>query len=268
MVPLRVSRFSRNVQPRIIGGENAEKGEIPWQVTIIVRSKCGYTHLCGGSIIRSRWVLTAAQCVSDPNPYRYTVFAGMTDLGETDGTAQQFRVSKVIQHENYNYCDQSHDVGLIKIDGSFSFNEYVSRIPLALPDINFRLEGVDTDCMASGFGVTDVGYPSESQFLKVVHLPLINSHECNEIYEWELGEDMICAGYEDGGKGVCWGDVGGPLACRIQGNWTLVGLTSWWFGDCANDRFPGVFARVSYFSTWITKHIDWEQKWTGVNYGG
>ena len=34
----------------------------------------------------------------------------------------------------------------------------------------------------------------------------------------------VCAGYVEGGTGSCYGDAGAPLACNIDGAWTLVGV--------------------------------------------
>jgi len=43
---------------RIIGGSTAARGQIPWQVALIING----AFFCGGSLISERWVLTAAHC--------------------------------------------------------------------------------------------------------------------------------------------------------------------------------------------------------------
>lgn len=45
--------------PRIIGGVEASLGRWPWQVSLYYSNR----HTCGGSIINSQWVVTAAHCV-------------------------------------------------------------------------------------------------------------------------------------------------------------------------------------------------------------
>ena len=50
--------------PFIIGGETAQPGELPWQVSIrYVNNIANYGHVCGGTIISESHVLTAAHCL-------------------------------------------------------------------------------------------------------------------------------------------------------------------------------------------------------------
>ncbi|CAL4218432.1 unnamed protein product, partial [Meganyctiphanes norvegica] len=64
-----VSAPELNIQgTRIIGGQAADYGEYPWQVIIFLFLGTGATQglgLCGGSLIKKNWVLTAAHCFQD-----------------------------------------------------------------------------------------------------------------------------------------------------------------------------------------------------------
>jgi secreted trypsin-like serine protease len=50
-----------NVHGQLIDGQEAEIGQFPWQVMLLLN----LVFQCGGSLISDRWVLTAAHCVEE-----------------------------------------------------------------------------------------------------------------------------------------------------------------------------------------------------------
>ena len=52
-----------SISGRIIGGTETSSNEFPWQVYLFKETNSGARYVCGGSIIDSQWVLTAAHCV-------------------------------------------------------------------------------------------------------------------------------------------------------------------------------------------------------------
>ena len=54
---------------------------------------------------------------------------------------------------------------------------------------------------------------------------------------------MICGGLV---STVCRGDSGGPVVANINGQFTLIGLTSFGLEDSCGTNVPDVFADVSY----------------------
>ena len=62
---------------RIIGGDKAELGEFPWQVSLIKKGKGDRKSriICGGTLISARSVLTASHCLK-LHASKYEVWVG------------------------------------------------------------------------------------------------------------------------------------------------------------------------------------------------
>lgn len=82
---------------RIVGGENAVKGEFPWQASLQTTSSSGWYHTCGGSLIDNEWLLTAAHCVHDRETQKFRVILGEHDTSKNDGTEITIDVVQVRQ---------------------------------------------------------------------------------------------------------------------------------------------------------------------------
>jgi secreted trypsin-like serine protease len=46
------------IQPLIIGGQDADLGQFPWQAFIYIDNSA----LCSASLVMPQWILTAAHC--------------------------------------------------------------------------------------------------------------------------------------------------------------------------------------------------------------
>lgn len=104
-----------------------------------------------------------------------------------------------------------------------------------------------TSGTATGWGLLYENGPTSYE-LQSVTIPVTNKEICASNYasiiNFPLSERMFCAGIE--GKDACEGDSGGPFV--ISGR--LAGITSFGSG-CAKADFPGVFANVAQFTSWI-----------------
>lgn len=103
---------------------------------------------------------------------------------------------------------------------------------------------------ATGWGGKFNGAPV-SRVLKEVVIPIKNQTTCKMSTRLPVTSNMFCAGFGIDGVGEpCIGDGGGPLVVYNNGQWYLVGMTS--FGEkCGQDGKYGFFTKVSNYITWI-----------------
>lgn len=248
--------------PRVVGGNFAYHGEHPWQVRVDLFS----WHHCGAAIISEFWMLSAAHCFSrkDWKKEYFSIIVGDNDKTKQDEGEQKFEVDQIIIHRLYNKkkgVKDDKDIALIKVKPKhgkgIQFNDYVQ--PACLPTRKTRYRS-GTKCIVSGWGNTDGKY-SYPEILKAAEVPVISIRKCRSFYgRRRITPGMMCAGYKQGGIDTCDGDSGGPLICKIQGVYTLIGATSWGRG-CAKPGYPGVYTRIQRFLYWIKyniRKIDWK----------
>ena len=231
---------------KIVGGENALKGEIPYIVSL--RSK-SYGHFCGGSLIAQNWILTAAHCVRGGTIDE--IWIGLLDQKDQAGV-EKIKPAKLIVHEKYNSQTLENDFALIKLSTNSSF----AAIGLNNLEINIddSIDAAPIMSMTSGWGATKESSYTLPNMLQKVSVPLVSATACNapEAYKGAITDAMICAGYKTGGKDSCQGDSGGPLVTvdAETGVHTLIGVVSWGEG-CARANKYGVYAKVSHAFEWI-----------------
>ncbi|KAL5018057.1 hypothetical protein ScPMuIL_003779 [Solemya velum] len=235
------------VSHRIKGGREANPYSWPWQVSL----RYNGDHTCGGVLIHENWVLTATHCMKDinPNPRAWVVIVG-THYKQKRDTHQQYRtVDRVIMHSYYNAHNNDNDIALLKLNNPIQLGRYTSIACLPSSPVHSG-----SQCIATGWG--DVAGTCCQDVLKQVNLPIVDQLSCNSSFylDGAITNNMICAGYPNGGRDSCNGDSGGPLVCSIGGKWQLEGLTSWGYG-CGDPHSPGVYTTVFNYITWIQQTI-------------
>lgn len=235
-------------QARIIGGGNAAVAEYPWMVSI--KTKGSGSHFCGASLIDKQWVLTAAHCVQEEMADGIQVTISEYDQEKKDSAEQTLMVSDIYLHQQFG-DHNDNDIALLKLAGESD------KTPVALADANLMANlNVGTELTTIGWGHTrDGDDDSLATVLQQVKVPLYDHAKCGTNYatvDVKITGNMVCAGFEAGGKDSCQGDSGGPLFVIQGGSAVQLGITS--FGEaCARPSFPGVYARVASYQGWIEK---------------
>lgn len=115
-----------------MGGERAP-ADYPYQVSLQVQlpfyiaffqpNNDGWAHNCGGSIVTTRHVITAAHCLRGYNASSLSIWAGTTKLNGGDG-GQRFMVESFVIHPNYVELNTS-DIGIMTTATAFVFGQNV-----------------------------------------------------------------------------------------------------------------------------------------------
>ncbi|KAM3613671.1 uncharacterized protein V6R79_003336 [Siganus canaliculatus] len=252
---------------RIMGGEPATLGQIPWYLLIKVPSRGG------ASLINDRWAVTAAHVVENVrDETALRLYGSLINDRATQGIAIMDSL-KIIIHPGYGrvrpgsaQTNYDNDIALIRFESRVTLGP--NLMPICLPDPNRGfIEGEQGT--VSGFGYTDVKPKrfAQSDVLKYAHIGVKSLAECHNTPPAKSGEAMIftnnmfCAGAE--GKDSCRRDSGGPFVSPMlsdtQRPFLLTGIVSWG-PPCKLRQYKGYYTKVENYVDWIKETIDTVEK--------
>jgi hypothetical protein len=254
----------------IISPFTVKVGSAPWQALIWRPEKLGSLTLterdrvlCGGTVIRTGWVLTAAHCLIDEDsekPKRFSVpilrgghrirlgvFNPLTPEGHS------YRIMRVIPHPQFRRGDFAFDIALIQYDprgeklgGTV---HPVARIrvdpqPMAARTILARMP-------AYTFGWGRTAYEGSSQppsELRGARLELRDMENCTRVtgFRGDMRGAVLCASGARGEQ-ACYGDSGGPLVTYRDPDKvpTVIGVVSAGI-KCGRTAVPSRFTRIAH----------------------
>nr|WP_281387145.1 trypsin-like serine protease [Jiangella mangrovi] len=234
------------IEPRIVGGQDADEGEYPFVAYLTIETAEG-TFACGGSLYAPDTILTAAHCVNGTGPAdNITAHFGSVDLASDDIVTY---TSEYVYSGNISGIP--NDWALVKL------TEDVAGIDPVDVVTDDSLDGgtiVDDEEVPGftviGWGDLEEGANAGSQFLQEVRVPAVADEDCAAAYGADFTADAeLCGGdLENGGVDSCQGDSGGPLLAQNEDDSLIqVGVVSWGNG-CAQAGFPGIYTQLSNFA--------------------
>jgi len=237
---------------RIVGGVETEAHEYPWQVGLA--SPSSSVPFCGGSILSSTTIVTAAHCPRGVNISDMVVIVGDHDTSVDDGEERLAVCGKII-HPDYD-GHVENDISILTLCSPLTFRREVA--PVCLPTLPGPAYD-DVLATASGWGRLSTN-GSQPNKLMEVNVTTMDNAKCAELLPWpyDITDSMICAGGD--GKGACNGDSGGPLVTLdpiTNSFYSLIGIASWRAKDgCALPNEPAGFSRVTKNIEFIRKNMN------------
>lgn len=224
-------------------------------------------------MVAPTWIVTAAHCLWTRMGVRKGLsiiigshgFSQFMDVQEetkyNTSNIEKIAVKSCIVHPKYNEFNDDHDIALIELVSPSKFAQASMWEPVLFsPRSDFpNLEATGTCLTVAGWGLTSErgGY---AQVQQKAHVPILDLRQCEHLLKNYSGATVfdgskLCAGLWPGGVDACQGDSGGPLFQFWNGEFFLVGITSFGVG-CARPKLPGVYTRLSWYVNWICEETD------------
>jgi len=202
------------VQQAVHNGERGSRSEFPYQVALVRHGR----QFCGGTIVDSRSVVTAAHCFQQDSSTNGLTVLIADNVVTGQGRRYSSPVSRVIVDRQWR-GHAPNDVTVLHVQIPFDFSDpQIQPLPMAAAD------GSD-DPRRSNDVVTVSGYGQNGAQRAGTQI-LMFARQMTEPCRDGRDDAAICTKAEDD-RGVfrsaCMGDSGGPL--RSQGG-KLVGIVS------------------------------------------
>ncbi|XP_037717361.1 serine protease grass-like [Drosophila subpulchrella] len=232
--PLRVRR--------VVGGVDAKRLANPWMVMVFSEKR----FRCSGSLITSRFVLTAANCLSELPISK--VRLGGFDMDISENT-YEVNIDRNISHPQFALPTPKYDIALLRMAQEVSFSDYIRPICLL---VNQKGQNTNPNFKLTGWGKTNSG--EMSRILQTTDLQIADLSYCNQKFNTLVDQSQICAGSST--SDACYGDGGSPLSAKLNYEGGIrefqFGIVSYGTSSCHN---YGVYTNVTHYMDWIKDTI-------------
>ncbi|XP_058796442.1 chymotrypsin-2-like [Phymastichus coffea] len=261
---------------RIFQGEYDTHNEHRYHVAILQINPNDTTELiCGGAIVDSHYVLTAAHCVYGQEKNNLLIRSGWNKNPEKPELEKRIyhKVARIMYPKDYFHSEcrsHEHDIAIIKVQRAFDLVDDKNFYKVNLPEYDNDYENYEATL--TGFGVEKISiYVNKtsdtaskelkySQELKYLDTKVIPIEECKLVSPVIVTNGNICTQSQNINGFSCIGDSGGPLV--HEG--VIIGIRNSHNNQC-NHNQPEMFTRVSAYLNFINNVLN-QQPSAGISY--
>ncbi|KAK9751277.1 Serine protease gd N-terminus [Popillia japonica] len=220
------------VRPLVYNGKKAEE-YWPWHIAVMILKNSKFDYHCGGTLVSSTSVLTAAHCVTVLSTKKsvltaahcvtvlstkkmidkdlFLLYMGLTHISDPGPYFKLRLVKDIVIHKDFDPGRYFNDLAVVEINDPVEFSDYIKPICLWDGDLGITslIGQIGT---VVGWGIDNSN--ETAQDLMEAKMPIVALETClyhdPNFFSQFTSPKTFCAGGPNG-SAVCTGDSGGGM---------------------------------------------------------
>lgn len=186
--------LKRGTNEKIVGGTEATPGSYPFQAAILrvatTNGKVtGFSPMCGGTVLTSRWILSAAHCFVEGaggkveglrSTKNLVVHVGNTSLLAEDDERDWIPIKRIVAHPKYVTGTNVNDIALVELERAPKRGVKVQQVTVVTRDTEPAVLPEQAELRIIGWGTTSEGGRPSPDLLET-RLTAVDRNRCNRV---------------------------------------------------------------------------------------